>query len=395
MSIDHGRGFWVVALVFLVVMAYSTVPTPLYPLYQAEDDFPVWVVTVIFAVYAVGVMAALYLFGHVSDWLGRRRILVIATLVAAASAILFLLFRDVAGLIAARFVNGVSVGMLTATATVHLAELRAAARPGQTVVFAASVAVVANLGGLALGPLIGGLFAEFLPSPLMLPHAVFLAVLIAGALALTRVPETVARPATAVRYRPQHLSVPATARVPFATAAFAAFAAFAVFGLFTSLAPTFLRSTFHEPDHLLAGVTAFAVFAAAAVGQLLVGRLSERAQLTLATTGCAVGLIAVSLGAVTGLLGVFLVGGIIAGFGVGVLFKATIATVGSLADPQRRGETLALFFLIAYAGLVLPVLAVGAALTVAPAVAVLLVFAALVLAATLWASLAMRRRASA
>jgi MFS family permease len=394
MTVSHARGFWIVATCFLLVMAYSTVPTPLYPLYQEQDGFPVAVVTVIFAVYAIGVMAALYLLGHVSDWVGRRRILIVATVVAAASAVVFLLFQDVAGLIVARLVNGVSVGMLTATATVHLAELRTIGRPGEQAGVAASVAVVANLGGLALGPLIGGLFAEFLPVPLILPHAVFLIVLVAAAITLTRVPETVAPPATRVRYRPQRLFVPPAARGPFAVASFGAFAGFAVFGLFTSLAPTFLRTTFHQDDLLLAGATAFAVFAAAAVGQLLVSPLALRTQLTLAVFGCTVGLIGVALGAVTDLLGVFLAGGVVAGFGVGVLFKAAIATVSSLAEPQRRGETLALFFLIAYAGLVIPVLAVGIALASAPPVGVLLVFAALVLAATVAAALTMRRRAA-
>jgi MFS family permease len=393
MTLSHARGFWIVAVCFLLVMAYSTVPTPLYPLYQAQDGFPVAVVTVIFAVYAIGVMAALYLLGHVSDWLGRRRILVVATFVSAVSAIVFLLFQDVAGLIVARLVNGVSVGMLTATATAHLAELRTIGRPGESAGVAASVAVVANLGGLALGPLIGGLFAEYLPAPLILPHAVFLVALVAAALTLTRVPETVTPNATRVRYRPQRLFVPPEARRPFAVAAFGAFAGFAVFGLFTSLAPTFLRTTFHQDDLLLAGATAFAVFAAAAVGQLLVSPLALRTQLTLAVVGCTVGLIGVAVGAVTDALPVFLIGGIVAGFGVGVLFKAAIATVSTLAEPQRRGETLALFFLIAYAGLVIPVLAVGIALTFAAPVAVLLVFAALVLVATVAAALTMRRRA--
>ena len=33
-SVGHSAGFWVVAAVFLTTMAYCTVPTPLYPLYQ-------------------------------------------------------------------------------------------------------------------------------------------------------------------------------------------------------------------------------------------------------------------------------------------------------------------------------------------------------------------------
>jgi hypothetical protein len=390
-TVRHGAGFWIVAATFLLVMAYSTVPTPLYPLYQERDGFPASVITIIFAAYAAGVIVSLYLAGHVSDWLGRRRVLVVAVLVSALSAVLFLLWSEVPGLIVARLVNGASIGILTATATAHLAELRARARPDENVIVAASVSGAANLGGLSLGPLIGGLFAEFLPAPLMLPHLVFLIVLLVAAAALLLVPETVARPDVYPAYRPQRLSVPPSARRPFFVAAFGAFSAFAVLGLFTSLAPTFLIETFKAPDHLLAGATTFAVFGAAAAGQLLLARVPIGLQLTIAAVACGAGLAVVATGAVLPQLGVFLVGGIAAGLGVGLLFKGAIGTATRLADPQRKGETLALMFLIGYAGLALPVLVVGFALTVAPATAVLLVFVAVILAATLTAALAMRR----
>ena len=392
--VSHGAGFWIVATTFLLVMAYSTVPTPLYALYQARDGFPVSTITVIFAAYAVGVVFSLFFVGHISDWVGRRRMLLIAILISALSAMLFLLWSSVEGLIVARVVNGVSIGVLTATATAHLGELRAVARPDENSIVAASVAGASNLGGLALGPLIGGLFAEFLPNPLVLPHAVFLVALVVAAIVMVSVPETVEQSEPRRRYRPQRLAVPASSRGAFIAAGFGAFAGFALLGLFTSLAPTILIGTFDAPDHLLAGVTTFSVFGAAALGQVLLARLPLQRQLLIATVSCGVGLAAVAAGAVLPQLGVFLVGGVIAGLGVGVLFKSAIATAGSLADPARRGETLSLVFLIAYCGLALPVLAIGFALTFAPESDVLLIFVSLVLVTRVVAGVAMTRRAA-
>ncbi|QHF22493.1 MFS transporter [Rathayibacter sp. VKM Ac-2762] len=373
-------------------MAYSTVPTPLYPLYQQLDGFPPFVITVVFAAYAVGVIVSLYLAGHVSDWLGRRRVLLIAVLVSAVSAVLFSLTTEVPGLIVARFVNGVSIGMLTATATAHLGELRARARPDENTIVAASISGAVNLGGLSLGPLLGGVFAEFLPDPLLLPHQVFLVALLVAGLALLLVPETVDVPETAPAYRPQRLSVPADARRAFLLAAFGAFSAFSVLGLFTSLAPTFLVQTFQVRDHLLAGATSFAVFASAALGQLLLVKVGTRLQLSIAVAGCAVGLAAVAAGAIAPQLGVFLAGAVVSGFGVGLLFKGSIGTAVALADPARRGETLAVVFLVAYTGLAVPALAAGAALNLVAATIVLTVFAALVLAATATAGVLLRAR---
>ncbi|MBZ4488044.1 MFS transporter [Microbacterium sp. cx-55] len=391
-GISHGAGFWVVAGTFLLVMAYSTVPTPLYPLYQERDGFPVWMITVIFAAYAVGVVFSLFFVGHISDWAGRRRMLLIAVLISVLSAVLFLVWSTPEGLIVARLVNGVSVGVLTATATAHLGELRAAARPDENTILAASVAGAANLGGLAIGPLAGGLFAEFLPDPLVLPHVVFLIVLVIAGIAVTAVPETVTPPAT-VHYRPQRLAVPPASRGAFVAAGFGAFAAFALLGLFTSLAPTILGSTFGVTDHLVAGATTFGVFGAAAAGQVLLARVALRRQLIVATLSCGIGLVAVATGALAPQLAVFILGGIVAGLGVGVLFKSSIATAAGLSDPARRGETLAFIFLIAYCGLALPVLVVGAALTVISENVVLVVFVAFVLTCTVLAGTVMTRKA--
>ena len=128
----HRRGFWLVGFAFLVTMAFSAVPAPLYVLYAARDNFGPLMITVIFAAYAVGVIASLFLAGHLSDRLGRRRMAVIAVSVNVASGVIFLLWPTVAGLLVARVVSGISVGMLTATATAFLSELDAAGRGGMS-----------------------------------------------------------------------------------------------------------------------------------------------------------------------------------------------------------------------------------------------------------------------
>jgi len=391
-QIGHRSGFWIVALVFLAVMAYSTIPTPLYPLYQQRDDFPAFTITVIFAAYALGVVVSLFLAGHLSDSLGRRRILLLAVLLSVIASVMFLVWQDVPGLITARVVDGASVGIITATATAHLTELRAIARPRESPVLAASVAGAANLGGLSLGPLVGGVFADFLPMPLMLPHFVFLLLFLGAALVVLVVPETVFVDGRRRPYRPQRVSIPRGSGGAFAIAAFGAFSAFAVLGLFTSLAPTFLVVSFDATDHLLAGITTFSVFAAAAAGQIALAALPVRVQVTLAMGACLIGLGLVAGGALGASLPVFIGGGVISGLGVGLLFKSAVTTAISLAPAGRKGETLALIFLIAYAGLAVPALLVGLALSFVPPTPVLLVFVAIVVAATVTAGGLMRAR---
>jgi len=394
----HGAGFWVIAAAFLLVMAFSTIPTPLYSLYQARDGFATFLLTVIFAVYAVGVIASLYLAGHISDWLGRRRIILVAVLIELLAAVIFLVWPSVPGLLVARFISGVGVGALTATATAHLSELRAVARPDEGGRFSSTVSTFANNGGLALGPLIAGFIAQWIAGPLQVPYVLFIVLLAVAAIAVAFVPETVEKPMPVDgygerrAYRPQRMSLPSESRGAFWSAAIAALSAFAIFGLFTSLAPSFLAGTLHETSHVVAGLVTFSVFGAAAVAQLLTTRMPLVAQVRLAATMMAVGLAALSVGALLANLPLFIAAGIVAGAGVGVQFRSSVAVAASLALPPRRGEVLAALFLVAYLGLTVPVLLVGLALAVLPSAAVLVGFSVVVIVLAVGSSLAMAKR---
>jgi hypothetical protein len=378
-QLRHGAGFWIIAAAFFTVMAFSTLPTPLYALYQQRDGFATFLITVIFAAYGIGVMASLYFAGHVSDWLGRRRIILIAIVVEIVAAVVFLAWPEVPGLIVARFVNGVGVGMLTATATAHLSELRAVARPDEGPATSGTVASFVNIGGLAAGALVSGVLAQFVVAPLVVPYVVFLVLLVASAVAVAFVPETVERNEERPAYRPQRVSLPAASRSTFFAAGAGAFSAFAIFGLFTSLAPSFLAGTLHEPSRLVAGTVTFIVFGAAAVSQVLTARLSSLRQLQLAVALMAVGLVAMATGVLVVSLPVFVGAGVLAGAGVGILFRASIGVAASLATGASRGEILAALFLIAYAGMSVPVLLIGLALAFLPSTTVLVGFAAVIL----------------
>ncbi|MET7998763.1 MFS transporter [Amycolatopsis sp. NPDC005232] len=360
--LTHDWGFRVIALAFAASLAFSTVPTPLYAIYQRQDGFPTFVVTLVFVAYAVGVMTSLYLAGHVSDWLGRRRVIVAATLAEALAAALFLSSQEVPVLLLARLISGAGIGALTATATAHLSELRAVARPGEHAGRAALIASVVNLGGLGLGPLVGGFFAKYATSPLTTPFAVFLVVLLAAAVAVALVPETVEPWDEPPAYRPQRLSLPADTKPTFFGAAIAVFASFAITGLFAALAPTLLAQGLHQSGRLLAGIAAASLLVAAALGQIVFARLTLARQLRLGFTLMAVGLVVLPVAALLPSLWLFFAGSLLAGTGMGLGFRASVTTVATLAGPRSRGQVLAALFLAAYAGLVVPVLAVGLAL---------------------------------
>ena len=78
LAVPRRAGFWLLAFVFAAAMLGTTLPTPLYVIYQAQWHFSAAIVTVIFAVYAAGVLAALLLAGRSSDQAGRKPVLAAA-----------------------------------------------------------------------------------------------------------------------------------------------------------------------------------------------------------------------------------------------------------------------------------------------------------------------------
>jgi MFS family permease len=374
----------VVAFAFATAMAFTTVPTPLWSLYAQRDRFSSLTVTIVFAVYALAVALSLFLAGHLSDWYGRRRVMMPALALEILAGVVFVVWPSLPGLLLARVLSGLGVGAVTATATAWLPELRGAGGSRRAQI----VATGANLGGLGLGGLISGALAQWAGHTLLVPFVVFTTALLLAWIALRAAPETRGRRSPRPRYRPQRVVVPPRSRGRFFAAALGAAITFAVFALLTSLAPSFLAGTLHQPSHALAGAVSFAVFATAALTQTLTASRTTPQLLAAAIPALLVGLglLTIALWLPSPSFGVFLVGDIVVGAGGGLMFKGAIATVAEVSSQEHRAEALAGLFLAAYLGLAGPVIGLGVLTQIASTRVSLLVFSGLlalgILAAT-------------
>ncbi len=339
----------------MVCMAGTTLPTPLYPLYQEKFGFSELTVTVVYAVYAFGVIGVLLLAGNASDTIGRRPTLRWGLAFAAASAVCFLCADALGWLYAGRLLSGLSAGLFTGAATAYVMEL---APPGGTA-RATLVATAANMGGLGCGPLLAGLLAEYAPDPLLLPFAVHLALVAVAALVLQWLPETVAerRPLTAVR--PRKPALPAKVRAVFVPAAVASFAGFALFGVFTSVSPAFLARYLHVDNHAVSGIVVALAFFASTGGQVAAGRVGPSRSLPL---GCAVlfaGLVLLAVALATDLLVFIVLAALVGGTGQGLAFRAALSAVAAASPPDQRAAVISSLFVVAYVGISIPVIGVG------------------------------------
>ena len=352
--LSRPAAFWIIAYAFAVTMLGTTLPTPLYVIYQAQWHFSTSIITLIYAVYAVGVLVALLGAGRSSDQVGRRPVLAVAIVLSIASAVTFILAPNIGWLFLGRVLSGLSAGLMTGTATAALTET---VRHGSGR-RASLVATTANMGGLGLGPLLAGLLAQYAPQPTVLPFAVQLGLVAIAGLGLLVVPETVTqRSALSLKFR--GLGIPAAGRPEFIAAGFAGFAAFSLLGLFSSLVPTFLSGVLHDTSHAVAGAVVFLAFLVAACTQLVGSRLPSR-PVTLVGLGvflAALALIVAGLSAAS--MPLFLASTVVSGVSVGAVFMGSLATANRVAPAETRGQVISAFFVFAYVGLTVPVIAVG------------------------------------
>jgi MFS family permease len=372
-------GFWAVAFSFLALTAFSTAPSALYGLYEQREQLSPLTLTVVYAVYSVGVIASLLLAGHVSDLYGRRRVLIPSLVLAAVAALVFIVWTSLAALLVARVLTGVALGAAVATATAYIADLDAGP-DGSVSRRAGIVATAANIGGLAIGPLLAGLLAEYAAGGLTLPYVALLAALLIGALAVALSPEGREPVRPRPSYRPQRLRAPAGTRSQFLAASTGGFLVFTVGGLFAGLAGAFLAGPLHHPSPALTGVAILLNFGTGVFVQTTTTRWPTskliRAGLPLMIIGLVV--LVASAWTTPASLALFLIGGAVVGTGGGAILRASLTVVISTTTAADRAGALTTFFTAAYVGLALPVLGLGVAFQVLSPRVTLLAFGAIV-----------------
>jgi MFS family permease len=349
-------GFWLIGYVFAITIMGSSLPAPLYVIYEHQWHVAPEIVTFIYAVAAAAVLCTLLLAGQASDQAGRRPVMAVAVALSMGSAAVFTLATSATWLYFARFLSGLASGLITGAATAALTET---IRP-EDARRASLVAATANLGGAGLGPLHSGLLADFTPRPTVLPFEVYLILLATAALALAFAPETVPR-REKLRLGFTGLGVPRHGRNEFLAAGMGVFAAYALIGLFTSLTPAFADNILHRDDFAISGGISSLLFATACVAAVGLAWFNSRPVMLIGLGLLMAGLPFIVVGLAVQSLGLFVGGALVDGAAVGAIVVSSLSITNRLSSPQTRARVISTYFVFAFSGLIVPVIGIGIA----------------------------------
>jgi MFS family permease len=377
---QFGRTATVVAVATLigVLFAGSTVVTPLYVIYERQFGFSQVTLTLIYAAYVIGNLAALLVFGRISDQIGRRRTAMTATVIAIIGALVFLFAHGIASLYVGRVLSGLAIGIGAGTGTAWLSELIAESDKSRATVVATS----ANFAGLGIGAVIAGLLADYAPHPLRTPFIVYLAALLTIGILLAFAGETVPRPLDAVRnisLRPR-AAVPKAIRTALVAPAVTGFGAMALVAFFAALVPSVLANELHETSHAVAGAVFLELAAMVAIVIALTRSLSSRSAM-LSALGLMLPSVALIVAAqFRGSIALMLAATALCGVAVGLGYRGSLQVVNQIAPEDRRAEVVSAYFICGFLGNALPVIGIGVISTLASPRLASLVFAAMIAA---------------
>jgi MFS family permease len=349
--------FWATAVVLFVFVTASAAPAPLYRVYQQQWAFSDTTLTAVFAVYVVTLLTAILTAGSLSDYLGRRPVIITGLILAAITCSVFLSADSVRTLFLARCLQGLAVGFTAGTLNATLLDLRPT---GESAPLIASTTPFLALG---FGALATSLLVQYGPIPTRLPWWALLFCFITCLAVAVAMPETRAKRPGALKSLRPNVSVPKDARSAFAIAVPSIAGSWALGGFYFSLGPSLVAEQLHSTNLVWGGLTIALLCALAATASVArrnnpPTRIMFEGCLTLAVGGV-LSVIAIATHSPATLL----VSTAIAGAGFGMANLGGFRTIVANATAEDRAGLVAAIFIATYAGFGGPALAAGFATT--------------------------------
>lgn len=328
--------------------------TPLLVVYRERWGFPSSVLTVAFAVYAIGFLVALLTFGSLSDHIGRRPVLIGALVVQLASNVIFLVAPDVGWVIAGRIVQGIGTGTATSAISALLAEVAPRHKGLGTILGSVSVT-----GGLALGSLLAGLAIHLTPSANTIIFTGLIVLTGLGLLVVFLSPESGTRTPGAFRSLVPRIAVPPSTRREFTAAAPVVAAVWMLAGLSGGLAPSMISSLFHIQSDFVNGFSGFVAPAVSTIVGLSLAKIRPRVAMVSGVIAAIVGPVLIIIGALAGGLVLMTTGQAVSGYAFGAAFTASLRLIAPLAPTHQRAAVVAGVYVVAYLAFGVPIVAAG------------------------------------
>jgi hypothetical protein len=335
--------FWVAAAVVVHTLWTSAAPAMSYPLYAAEWHLTPAVTTAIFAAYPLVVVSTLILFGDMSDYIGRRKTMLLGLAASLLGVLLFAVAPTVHWIFIGRAFMGIGVGLSASPSAAALVEFSPAGQSKR----AGAITTAAQSLGLALALLVGGALIEYAPLPARLNFGVLSVVIGLVFIATWFLPRHTSGEASGP-WRPKIPSVPKALYQIFATSTVSVTIGYALGAVMMSLGAQIAHDLIGSTNHLINGAALSLLAVTSGIVAISAKGFSPRFSMMLGGIVSIAGMGLLVLSAYQHSLLVFLVAVAASGVGYSLSFLGGLNLINANAPAHHRAGTLSAVLLIAY-----------------------------------------------
>ncbi len=351
---------WVCLAMCVGVMG-TALASPLYPLYQERWNLSASHITQLYVAYMAAALIGLLFLGRLSDRKGFMPVLRTGLILVTSGVALSAFAWDVYSFLFSRILIGLASSMIVTSASMGLTQLN---RGGDMQRAAATTSLMLAFG-FGLGPVTGGLIAQWIPNPLF---SSYIPSMLLGVLAIYALFQITPPPAGMTprkdkggwrAWMPRIILPAAPLKRPFMLGCLSACCAFAMFSLFASLAPSFMAQMVPWHGPATSGLSIGIILFLSSGFQLMVRRWPAKRSVLTGLSAFAIANLALLINLWAASSWLFVLCVLVTSFGHGLCMVGGMSVVNKVAPPHQRAGMTSTYLVIAYLGAILPILGLG------------------------------------
>lgn len=378
------REYIILCLCLCLGSLSTALASPLYPIYMQAWHISNAQIGYAFIAYMFGVVFSLLFLNGLTAKQGYKRIVITGLIISIASMLYSAFAPNIWHLCSARFLIGISSGLLTTATVIGLNQKY----PFANKQHAGKASSMLTVFGFGLGPLLGGLIADHSAAPLHTPYLVIAAVSLAVLCAC---------PLIQYAHQPVHKSKASLWNTPsslfnktiFYPCALTAIGCFGIFSLYAALAGTFLSHLPLPKSATLTGLSISVILFISTLTQLSAKSLKESTSLSIGLALSALGCISLMMAQYTQQTFWLMFSILSVGIGHGLSLSPCYSLVGRISQKENPA-IFSTFLLLGYQGAIWPVLLSSILIDHFGIMVSLMVFSALIMLICGWVYLHIR-----
>jgi len=357
----------------------TALASPLYAIYATDWHISTTQIGYAFIAYMFGVVFSLLFFNSSTSKYGFKKVVMMGLFLCIVSLIYSALASNIWHLCIARFLIGISSGLLSTSTIIGLA----LKFPFKNKASAGKISSVITVFGFGLGPLVGGILADHSAHPLSTPYWIIAAVSFVILCLSPLIKYQHLPPAKIAKSKIWNTPIDLLNRKIFYPCALTACCCFAVFSLYAALAGTFISALPLAQSATLTGASISIILFISTLTQFCLKGLHEAKSLILGLCSVLLGCFCLIMAQYTSSIIWLSISILMIGLGHGLALNPAYYFIG-LMSQKENPAIFSTFLLIGYQGTIWPILVSSIIIDHYGIMASLTIFSALILLASVW-----------